>query len=223
MDVYGDFRSGGRYVTQDFDDASNIVNPRLLGLHGYAFFKPDMPQTDEEPAQSLVSSGEAAAAALRASGYVDADCIGVIGQSYGGYTTLCLLTRSQMFKAGIVANGIYDLVRIATGYSEAWYVEGGQGRMRARLWDDPLRYIVNSPLYALHRLETPLLILQGGGDSLTSNQSPPVFNALMHLGKPAEMVVAANMGHVPTHWSAEVQRDLIPILIGFLDKHLKIT
>ncbi len=91
MDVYGDLRTGGRYTPQNIDDASHIIHPRLLGLHGYAFFKPDMPQTDEEPAQSLVSSGEAAVAALRASGCVDADRIGVIGQSYGGDTAQRLL------------------------------------------------------------------------------------------------------------------------------------
>lgn len=222
MDVYGDDRDCGHFNASNIYQASYIINPHLLGQRGYAFFKPDMPQTDAEPAASLAHSGDAAADALRASGVVDADCIGVIGQSYGGYTVLCLLTASSKFKAGIAANGLYDLVRIATEHDQSWFVEGGQGRMRTSLCDDPQRYIDNSPSYALEKVQTPLLVLQGSGDNgFGKDQSPSLFSALKRLNKAAELIVGTDMGHAPTSWSIEAQRELVPKLLAFLDKHLK--
>ena len=223
MDVYGGDKGKGNKSSEAMNDESNIMNPHLLSTRGYAFFKPDMPQTKAEPAASLVRSADAAAEALHASGLVNADRIGIMGQSYGGYTVLCVLTGSDRFKAGIVANGTYDLTRAETddmSHSSAW-VEDGQGLMGASLWEKTQRYIDNSPLFALHKLQTPLLVLQGGADSISRNQGPALLAALQRLGKPAEYLFGNDMDHVPTSWSIETQRELIPHLLAFFDNHLK--
>ena len=222
MDVYGGLKGQGNMKAGALNDACNIVNPHLLSLRGYAFFRPDMPQTAAEPAASLARSADAAVEALRASGSVDAGRIAVIGQSYGGYTALCALTGSKNFKAGIVANGIYDLTRAATddSRSAAW-AEGGQGLMKASLWEKPQRYIDNSPFYALDKLQAPLLILQGEADDISKTHSQPLMNALQRLGKPAELLVGADMDHVPISWSIETQRELISRVLEFLDRNLR--
>ncbi|CAN5519637.1 S9 family peptidase [soil metagenome] len=222
MDVYGGFKSPGSNSAAAMNEACEIINPHVLGLHGYAFFKPDMPQTPEEPAASLARSADAAVDALHASGFVDDSRVAVVGQSYGGYTALCAITASKRFKAGIVANGIYDLARAETdGPMFAAFVEGGQGLMNASLWEKTQRYIDNSPLYALDKLQSPLLVLQGSGDEISRNQSGPLINSLQRLGKPAELLVGTDMDHVPTSWNIETQRELIPKVLEFLDKNLK--
>jgi len=222
MDVYGGDTKQGNLNAGALNDASNIVNPHFLSARGYAFFKPDMPQTSAEPAASLVRAAEAAAEALRASGFVDADRIGVMGQSYGGYTALCALTGSKKFKAGIVANGIYDLTRADTesAMMSDW-AEGGQGLMGATLWEKKQRYLDNSPLYALDKLAVPLLVLQGDADDISKTQGPALLASLQRLGKPAEYLVGTDMDHVPIAWSIETQRELIPRVLAFLDKNLK--
>lgn len=223
MDVYGGVKGKGNQSPEAMNEASNIINPHLLAASGYAFFLPDMPQTGEEPAASLVRSAEAAVEALHASGLVDGDRAGIMGQSYGGYTALCVLTGSKRFKAGIVANGTYDLIRMSandSSYATAW-VEADQGRMGATLWEKTQRYIDNSPFFALDRLQTPLLVLQGSADALSNTQGPALFAGLRRLGKPAEYLVGTNMDHVPVAWSIETQKELIPRVLAFLNTNLK--
>ncbi len=220
MDLYGNDRGKGDVSLTALHEASYIVDPHLLGRYGYAFFKPDMPQTDAEPASSLARSAEAAADALRDSGLVDAERICIMGQSYGGYTVMSVLARSKRFRCGIAACGIYDLPRMTLG-GMSGYVEGGQGRMQASLWDKPQRYLENSPIYALDKLSTPLLVLQGDADNLTKDQGLALFVALTRLGKPFEYINGVGMAHAPTYWTIEAQRELIPKVLAFLEKNLK--
>ncbi len=178
-----------------------------------------MPQTDAEPAASLVRSAETALDALRDSGLVDAERVCIMGQSYGAYTTLCVLTSSFRFRCGIAACGIYDLLRCA--FDEAfWYTEKGQGRMRATPWENLQRHLDNSPLFSLQKLNVPLFMLHGSGDSMTSQQGYALLNSLRRLGKSYEFINAPGMGHAPARWSIEAQKEFIPRLLAFLDKHL---
>jgi dipeptidyl aminopeptidase/acylaminoacyl peptidase len=219
MSVYGDDRGKGALNSTRFHDASYIINPHLLSAQGYAVFVPDMPQTDEAPLQSLITAGEAAAGALEASGLVDIQRVAVMGSSYGGYTTLCMLIGSKRFKTGIICNGVYDMARVAS--DGGWgYVEAGQGRMRASLWQQPERYHENSPFYRLDQLEVPLLIVSGGGDNQGKEHDRTVFNALQRLEKPVELLAYSHQGHVPTSWTIAAQRDLHQRILAFFVTHL---
>ncbi|MBW3637071.1 MAG: prolyl oligopeptidase family serine peptidase, partial [Armatimonadetes bacterium] len=220
MNVYGDDRNNGKLSEAHFHVAGAVVDLHLLSANGYAAFVPDLPQTDEHPAGSLVVAGEAAVEALRESGLVDAERIVVIGNSYGGYTVLCLLIGSKLFRAGVASNGVYDLAFSATNEGWGW-AESGQGRMRATLWEDPHRYIENSPLYALDKLEAPLLILRGGGDRCVDNSAKPLFASLQRLGKRGELLTYRDAGHAPISWSIAAQRDLHGRLLTFLQEHLR--
>jgi dipeptidyl aminopeptidase/acylaminoacyl peptidase len=221
MNVYGDDRNNGKLDASRFHEAGYVVDLHLLSAHGYAVFVPDLPQTEAEPAGSLVVAGEAAVAALRQSGLVDCERIAVIGNSYGGYTTLCLLVGSRLFRAGVTSNGVYDLAFMATHGGWGW-AEAGQGLMRATLWENPERYRQNSPLYKLDHLEAPLLILQGGDDVTVGNAGKPLFAALQRLGKRGELLTYRAAGHAPTFWSIPAQRDWHGRLLAFLHEHLHI-
>jgi len=177
-----------------------------------------MPQTDAEPAASLARAAEAAACALRESRLVDATRIAIMGQSYGGYTALCALTATNCFKAGIVNNGVYDLLQAALNGGWGW-VETGQGRMHAPPWEQPSRYVENSPVYAIHKLQAPLLILQGGEDD-PGKGSQALFGAAQRAGKQAEWLTYRACGHGATAWPIEAQRDLHRRLLDFLREHL---
>ena len=227
MEVYGgDDKGNGNKTPEAMTDLHLLIHPHVLAAHGYAIFKPDMPQTKTEPAASLVHSAEAALAALAASGIVDADRVALTGQSYGGYTVLSVLVASQKFKAGIVANGIYDLTRADTDTLESnpfQWVEEGQGLMGGSLWDKTQRYIDNSPLFAVSKMQTPLLVVQGDSDEGTNTQGPALYGALLRLGKPSVYLLVSGMHHSPALWTVEAQKDLIPRVLAFLDKYLRNT
>jgi dipeptidyl aminopeptidase/acylaminoacyl peptidase len=225
MEVYGgDDKGNGNKTPEEMTDLHLTVHPHVLAAHGYAVFKPDMPQTKAEPAASLVHSAEAALDALAASGLVDADRVALTGASYGGYTVLSVLVASQKFKVGIVANGIYDLTRSDTDtgvLSPFQWVEEGQGLMGGSLWEKQQRYIDNTPLFKLDKLQTPLLVVQGESDEQTNTQGPALYGALLRLGKPSVYLLAPGMHHAPALWTVEAQKDLIPRVLAFLDKYLR--
>jgi len=220
MSVYGGDSGKGNLSAANFHN-DLIVDRHLLSANGYAVLVPDMPQTDEQPAASLVAAGEAAAYALRDSGLVDSDRIAVMGSSYGGYTVMCLMTSSKLFKAGIAANGVYDLLRSAGNTRLSWgWAETGQGRMHTSLWENPTRYLENSPFHALDKLEAPVLILQGEADSMTLDGAQALSSALRRLGKQGELLLYHNEGHAPISWSIPAQRDMHQRLLQFLHEHL---
>src|SRR5260370_30563974 len=85
-------------------------------------------------------------------GIADADRLGVIGHSYGGYSTLSLLVQTKRFKAGMMIDGFGDLIAsygqmgldgTAFGTSVA---EQGQQLMGGTPWEFRERYIENSPI-----------------------------------------------------------------------------
>ena len=64
--------------------------------------------------------------------------------------------------------------------------ERTQSRIGGTLWEKPLRYIENSPLFYTDRIETPVLILHNDDDGAVPwYQGIEFFVALRRLGKPA--------------------------------------
>jgi dipeptidyl aminopeptidase/acylaminoacyl peptidase len=89
-------------------------------------------------------------------------------------------------------------------------------------WEQRDRYIENSPIFYLDRIETPLLILHGSEDSAVSSyQAGEVFVGLRRLGK--EVVYAKYFGeeHDPGEWRLGNQLDYCQRLIAWFDDHLK--
>ena len=219
MWVYGGNSAQGNLSVDRLHDIGFLVNPHFLSANGYAYLSADMPEDDNYPALSIMKSAEAAAGALRESGLVDDKRIAVMGSSYGGYSVLCILTGSKLFRAGIAANGIYDLIRCETDGMEEW-VEHGQGRMGGTVWEKTTRYIENSPFFALSKLDAPVLILSGADDPFMNKQSTELREGLQCLGKSVEMLTYRSGGHAAVVWPIEAQRDMQQRLLKFLERSL---
>src|SRR5258708_23273690 len=105
-------------------------------------------------------------------GYTDIRRLAIMGQSYGGYGTAAVITRTNLFRAAMALDGLYDL---PGNYSQSvrnqiQWSEGGQGRMGTHPWAELKPYIANSPYYQDHKTHTPLLLTHRE----TDNVSPPV-------------------------------------------------
>jgi dipeptidyl aminopeptidase/acylaminoacyl peptidase len=74
------------------------------------------------------------------------------------------------------------------------WAEEGQGHMGGPPWEFPDRYVKNSPVFYLDKVQTPLLINQGGMDVMPY-QSDEVFVGLRRLGKKVIYVRYENEGH----------------------------
>ncbi|PID79641.1 hypothetical protein CSB20_09565, partial [bacterium DOLZORAL124_64_63] len=126
---------------------------------------------------------------LIAAGKVDADRVGVMGGSYGGYATNWLTTRySDRFAAGVSFVGVSNLIskRFLTNIPyEDQYVHMGEP-VRG-MWDLMLE---RSPVYHADQCRTPLLILHGDSDPrVHPSQSQEMYRALKMAGHPAVRLV----------------------------------
>ena len=136
----------------------------------------------------------AAALHLADEGNVDPRRLVIKGGSAGGYTTLCALTGSEVFAAGISRYGVADLEALArdTHKFEARYLDGliGPYPQKAELYRE------RSPIWRTSQLRTPMIVLQGTEDRVVpQSQSEQVVAALADAGVPHAYVVFEGEGH----------------------------
>lgn len=161
-------------------------------------------------------------------GYVDINRLAIRGQSFGGFATAAIVSRTNLFRAAIPSSGKYDL---GGGYGDINFIRGipvdnrdwsenSQPRLGQSPWDDPLRYIQNSPYYLADRIRTPVLILQGTDDYTGSRESGKLFSALRRLDRPVELALYQGGGHSPAHWPLAQAVDQMARTIEFLQRHI---
>ncbi|WP_419842467.1 S9 family peptidase [Candidatus Poriferisodalis sp.] len=136
----------------------------------------------------------AAALHLAATGRANRRRLVIKGGSAGGYTTLCALTGSDVFAAGISRYGVADLEALArdTHKFEARYLDGliGPWPQQADLYRE------RSPLGRVDRLRTPMIVLAGTEDRVVpQSQSERVVAALAEAGVPHAYVLFEGEGH----------------------------
>ena len=123
-------------------------------------------------------------------GIVDPDRVGLMGTSWGGYSTLALITQTSRFKAAVMVSGFGDLLGLygemdgggsSLGVS---ILEEGRFPMPGTPWDFRTLYVENSPIFYLDRVKTPLLIFHGSKDANAAPfLSDEIFVGLRRLGK----------------------------------------
>jgi len=195
----------------------SAFNMQLLATRGYAVLFPDAPLREGKPVADLMRTVMPGVDAAIEQGYADPDRLAIMGQSYGSYNTLAIITRTTRFKAAVItAAGIHpDLFAAYLGGTG--YYEQGQGNMGGTIWEYHDRYLQNSPLFHFDRIETPLLIGQGERDGdLVASEA--IFAALERLGKDVEYRLYEAEGHVITQTPNLL--DFWNRRLEFLAKHL---
>jgi len=219
---------GGSHLSYLLNEwmSSTVINPQLLATRGYAVLFPDAPQRVGTPMQDLAGTVLPAISKLVDLGIADPERLGIMGHSYGGYSTLALIEQSRQFRAAVDIAGTTNLMnayaKSGAGGGTIGWVEEGQGDMGGSLWQHRERFIENSPLFYLDRIQTPILLMHGGSDTA----APPIeshiaFESLRRLGKEATYVEYAGEEHVPSQWSYVNQIDYCERIIAWFDKYLK--
>jgi len=184
-------------------------NLHLFSSRGYAVLLPDTPLTVGTPMQDLAKTVLPAVDKTIEMGIADPDRLGVMGASYGGYSTLALIVQTERFKAAVMDVGFGSLTSMygallknGNALGTSW-AEEGQGRMGGPPWQFPERYVQNSPAFFLNKIETPLLISQGGMD-VSPFQADEIFVGLRRLGKRVVYVRYEYEGHGVEHPSNRI-------------------
>lgn len=158
--------------------------------------------------------------------WIDKDRIGIDGQSWGGYQTAFLVTRTDMFacagSGAPVSNmtSAYGGIRWGTGDSRQAQYENGQSRIGRNLWEAPELYIANSPIFHADRVHTPLLIMHNDADGAVPwYQGIEYFMALRRLERPVWMLQYNGEAH--NIRARKNRKDITRRLQEFFDHYLK--
>ena len=204
----------------------STVNPAFYTSRGYLVFVPDIPYRIGYPGESCYNAVIPGVTTLIDKGFVDKERIGVQGHSWGGYQIAYLITKTDIFKAAIsgapVVNMIsaYGGIRWGSGMSRMFQYEHTQSRIGGTLWEKPLRYLENSPIFTLDKVNTPVLILHNDQDGAVPwYQGIEMFVGLRRLEQPAWMLNYNNEPHWPTSW--QNIRDYNIRMQQFMDHYLK--
>jgi len=170
------------------------INPTYYVSNGYLVFMPDIVYTIGYPGPSALKCVLPGVQAVVDRGYVNEKAIGIQGHSWGGYQIAYMVTQTNRFRAAapgaLVANmtSAYSGIRWGTGLPRQFQYERSQSRIGGSLWDYPLRYLDNSPIFRADRVETPLLMIHNDeDDAVPWYQGIEYFLALRRLGKEAYM------------------------------------
>jgi dienelactone hydrolase len=207
----------------------SIINIPFYCSRGYLVFVPDIVYKIGHPGESayncIVSGAEAMCSQFP---FADKSNMALQGQSWGGYQTAYLITRTNMFKAAgagaPVSNmtSAYGGIRWESGISRSWQYEHEQSRIGKSMWEKGALdlYIENSPVFFADKVETPLLIMHNDNDGAVPwYQGIEYYDALRRLDKKVWLLEYNNEQHNLSE--RRNSKDLSVRLQQFFDHYLK--
>ena len=126
-------------------------------------------------------------------GYIDAERVGAMGWSQGGYISAFLTTNSTKFKAISVGAGISNWV---TYYVNTDIHPFTRHYLNATPWEDMDVYLKTSPMTNINKATTPTLIQHGEFDRrVPIPNAYELFQGLQDVGVEAKLIVYKDFGH----------------------------
>jgi dipeptidyl aminopeptidase/acylaminoacyl peptidase len=178
------------------------VNISRYVSNGYIVLQPDIVYETGYPGPSAMKCVIPAINTVVAQGYIDPKRIGIQGHSWGGYQITYMITQTNIFAAvqagASVSNMIsaYGGIRWGSGMVRQFQYEKTQSRIGETLWDAPLQFIENSPIFWVERINTPYLSIHNDADDAVPWYQGIEFNmAMRRLGKEAYMFNYNGQGH----------------------------
>jgi dipeptidyl aminopeptidase/acylaminoacyl peptidase len=223
--IYEELTQGlHRYVAPNVGTSINVT--RYVS-NGYIVLQPDIVYETGYPGPSAMKCVIPAINTVVAQGYIDPKRIGIQGHSWGGYQITYMITQTNIFAAveagASVSNMIsaYGGIRWGTGMVRQFQYEKTQSRIGKKLWDAPLEYIENSPIFWVERIHTPYLTIHNDADDAVPWYQGIEFNmAMRRLGKEAYMFSYNGQPHGLNnrddmkHWTVHMDEFFDHYLLG---------
>ncbi|NOX89631.1 MAG: S9 family peptidase, partial [Calditrichaeota bacterium] len=156
---------------------------------------------------------------LAAHPFVDPRRVGCIGASFGGFMTMNLLTKTDLFAAAVSHAGISS---ISSYWGEGYwgYLYSAVATANSFPWNRKDIYVDRSPLFNADKVNTPLLLLHGTSDTnVPPGESIQFYTALKLLGKTVELVeIKGENHHILTYNKRKLWTKTI---IAWFDRWLK--
>jgi dipeptidyl aminopeptidase/acylaminoacyl peptidase len=202
------------------------INISYYVSNGYLVFTPDIIYTVGHPGPSALKCVLPAIQAVVDRGSVDEKAIGIQGHSWGGYQIAYMVTQTNRFRAAAAGAPVgnmtsaYSGIRWGTGQPRQFQYEQTQSRMARLLYEAPLEYLENSPVFHIQNVQTPLLILHNDQDNAVPwYQGIELYLGLRRTGKEAYLWSYNGESHGLTR--RHNQKDYSMRMQQFFDHFLK--
>ncbi len=207
--------------------SASIINKTFAVSNGYLIFVPDITYMTGYPGQSCYNAVVSGTnTLLQRYSFIDKNRLGLDGQSWGGYQIAYLVTQTDLYKCAFSGAPVSDMIsayggiRWGTGMSREFQYEKTQSRIGGTLWEKPMQYIENSPVYWVPKIHTPLLIMHNDADGAVPwYQGIEFIMALRRLNKPAWMLSYNDEDHNLVRRAD--RKDLSIRKMQFFDHYLK--
>ena len=204
----------------------STIDYHLYNSNEYVIFNPDIRYVDGYPGESCYNCLMPGITMMIAKGYINEKGIGAQVHSWGGYQVAYLATRTNLFSAiesgAPVVNmfSAYGGIRWGSGMARSFQYEHTQSRLGATPWSSPLRYLENSPLFTMDKVQTPILIMHNDADGhVPWYQGIEYFVAMKRLGKPCWLLNYTGEPHWPMHMANRI--DFQRRMFQFFNHYLK--
>ncbi|WKD22221.1 prolyl oligopeptidase family serine peptidase [Pseudoalteromonas sp. KG3] len=151
--------------------------------------------------------------------FIDKQRLGNLGASYGGFMTMLLTTKTDMFSASIAHAGISN---ITSYWGQGWwgYLYSGEASKNSYPWNNSKLYSQHSPVFHADKVTTPLLLLHGDADTnVPVGESHNMYTALKLLGKDVELIEYKGADH--QIFARDQRFNWWDTMLAYFDKHLK--
>ncbi len=169
------------------------INNRGSSGYGKTFFHLDDKKHGDHDLKDVVYNKKY----LQSLDWVDADKIGVMGGSYGGYLTMAAMAFTDEFDVGINIFGVTNWVRTLKSIPPYW--EAFKKSLYDELGDpetDGERLYNISPVFFGHQVKTPVLVVQGANDPrVLQVESDEMVEAIRSAGTHVEYLLFDDEGH----------------------------
>ena len=204
----------------------STIDYHLYNSNEYVIFNPDIRYVDGYPGESCYNCLMPGITMMIAKGYIDEKGIGAQGHSWGGYQVAYLATRTKLYSAieagapGVNMFSAYGGIRWGSGMARSFQYVHTQSRLGATPWSSPLRYLENSPLFTMDKVQTPILIMHNDADGhVPWYQGIEYFVAMKRLGKPCWLLNYTGEPHWPMHMANRI--DFQRRMFQFFNHYLK--
>lgn len=207
--------SSGLYPIAAFAEKGWAVlqpNPRGSSAYGRAFRSANLNDWGGGDYNDIMSGVDE----VIRMGIADADKMAVMGWSYGGYMTNWVIGHTTRFKCAAAGAGLTNMPSmwgtndipstLDDYFSGPWY-------------EQPQRYIEQSPLYHVKNVKTPTLYLHGESDNrVPISQAFEMHRAIQKLGIETQMVTYPRQPHGPQE--PKFVLDIMHRHIAWVEKHI---
>ena len=195
------------------------VNNRGSSGYGKTFFQMDDQNHGDKDLKDCIWGKKW----LQSQDYIDAEKIGIIGGSYGGYMTMAAMTfYPDEFNVGVNFFGVTNWLRTLKSIPPYW--ESFREALYAEMGDphtaDSVRLYNISPLFHAEKVKNPIMVLQGANDPrVLQIESDEIVEGVMKNDVPVEYIVFPDEGHGFIKKENEIKAN--SQILTFLDKYLK--